>query len=1185
MHTYLTRYRAPRRAGGAKTRRWAWTAIVAACISSASGFAADVPPLPRFVSGAHDIDCSTTPFGLYAPMSQDVEGINLIVSPSLNAIDEYRATVAPEVPPFVRTFRTNNPVVGGTLLKAVDIDLNGDGRDEVVAAYRIADGSLRLAVLRRSGTGAGSAAVLQDSWSLNQTFSQVDLVAGDLNGSSNGRQELGVMLRTMTGAVRVYVLEGDSNGGITHADNAYAAYWQYTGPVGASVGFAAGDLLLSGHEQLVVVSELNPGTSRRIAYSILEFNPTTSALPIEPSSINIGSRTITSNVGVSFGNNILKIEADAGDVVDTAAAELVLHVQYQESGNDFIAQRLLHFPTVRDDNNRILDFSLFDRTPENPNNDDSYDSSQIIQGGNPNGPASFEATIGRVAPLKNAIILARGNPLDGDGTFTVAAYEPIVDKNAAFTFQTTGRTVNFRNTSTGGATQYAWNFGDATGVVYGVDAVHQYAREDSFTVVLTASYPGGQTRTYSFVVPVNAGANSGGSTPRYSYSLGAPAYSAKAIPANTTLPYTGQFSFVNVSAGDTNRDGTYEVVTAVRWGTSNLLRSRWQLTDPANPSSFSGTHAAEVNSAFSSMTAMAFVAADFDGDSLYGSLSDLCLQVFEPQVRQVVWLPPYFKVEQASATKLASWGQSTTGTTSSETVSGSYTSNDVSGYVGIEVGTPDNLPYTVETSIKFTTGKNWQKSKGEIHGEETSLSVDQGFYQEDGEALLISEESAYNCYAYDVRRATGGLTPNSAMRMCEPIDDSRIVSGGDALGWDTYLPAASMQILGRKPLQWFPLQRDWASLSLFRPVTTNTAFSAGNGVDKLTDGRFSSAALAGAPRNQPYVDIDLGRIRDISNIRVFPASGKAIDLRNFNVYTSRTPMPVEGLPGGTGVHTFKPETEDAVSYDRWNIWTRDPYDPSTMLRARYIRLQHPGPQAAVLNVAEIQVFGDLHLDPPSYPQAICDPVANDGFFKALVWNANATRFQEIEMRGNVLWNGSGGWPAPGPGDVFQGCGTVGSVPQRDIWSNIGVGGTASYSWNLSSESGSVTGSTTGIDTSTRFGAEFDFKAGSIVSVIGGVAYEYNSGITKETSNSMYWGSGLDIGGEIGGFTNTALNQPCRYRPRPYAYSLPDRSDTGYLHTAYVVDYIVQEGATGMWKRSGVPGQCFGDRIFADSYEW
>ncbi len=1158
--------------------------MLAVGVGSLGAHAAEMPTLPRFVAGPLDIDCSATPFGLSVPLAQDIEALNLVESTSSNFIDEYRATTGNETPPLVRTFRAARPTAlnGASLQRAVEVDLEGDGRDEVVAAYRMGDGSLRLAVFKRiGGTGTGTVQ-LADTWSFNQTFSQVELAAGDLNGSANGREEIGVMLRTMAGAVQVYVLQGDVNGNIAHSDGNAAGSWQKAGPVGASVGLTAGDVLLSGHDQLVVVSEINPGNNRDLHFDVLEYEPTTSALPVTGGAIDIGSALFVSDVGGTFGSGsdgIVRIEVDAGDVVDSATAELVLHIQHRQASFDYITQRLTHFTTTRDENNHITGIALYDRTPGTPGDDSHYDASRQAQGQNENGLASFEADLAQVGgSLKREIVLARSNP--STSSLTVEAFVPTVDAKAGFTFLTTGTTVNFTNTSTGGATAYSWNFGDNTGTLNGVDVTHQYTANGNYTVALTATYPGNVTRNYSTSVSVSAGTSTGGITPTYSYGLGNATYAASyAVPSHNDL------SFVNVAGGDMNRDGTYEVLTMARNTSGKVLRSRWQLADPVNPASFAGTHAEESNGAFSAMTAMELVGSDFDGDSIHGTIGSECLMVFEPQVRQIVWMPPYFGIEQANATKLATWGQSTTGSTSTERQSGSYTSNDVSGYIGIEVGTPDNLPYTVEASLAFTAGRNWQKASGELHGEESSLTVDEGYYQEQGEALLITEENAFNCYSYNVRRfSTNNAYPESGLRMCDPVPDSRIVSGGDALGWDTYLPAASVQLQGHKPAQWIPLNRDWSSIALFKSATANVAFASGSGVDKLTDGRFDTAALAGAPRVQPYVEIDLGQVREISNIRVFPAAGDAIDLQGFRIYASRSPMSTTSVPSGAGITQFGHETEDQVSYDRWNIWTRDPLAPSNMLRTRFIRVQHPGGTAVNLRISEIQVFGDVHIDPPFYPQSVCDPVADDGQFKALVWNAAAGRFAEIQMRGDLLWSGAGTWRTPQAGDTYPACSNHGLLPTRDIWSTIGVGGTASHTWNLSSESGTMTGAYTSIDNSYRVGAQFDFKAGFIAKVIAGVAYEYTKGINKETQNSTYWGTGLEIGGEIGGFANTALNQPCRYRPRPFAYALPDRSDTGYLHEAYAVDYVVQEGSTGLWTRANVPGQCFGDRIFADGFE-
>ena len=1153
-------------------------ALLAAALVGMTGVAqaAAPAPLPRFLAAPQGIACESTPFGQHAPLAQDIEGMSLLASTGLNVIDEYRPSMGAELPPFVRVYRGNllqGGLSGAQFQRAASIDFNGDGRDEVVAAYRMPDGSLKLGVYHR---GTPADADLFDTWSFNQPFSQVELAAGDLDGSADGHQELGVLLRTASGGVRVFVLDGDGNGGIAEMDGSHAGHWQRSGPYNA-VALAVGDLLLDGHDQLAVVSDSGFGQSRTLNYELLEYQPGTDQLPIDPADSAIGSIAFNSPL-VTFEpgpgvDSVLKIDADTGDVVDGAAAELVVHVQFKQSDYDYIGQRLVHFTTTRNENNGITGIDLFRRSPTQ-----AFDASRLVQGQNENGLASFEATIANVdARAPAEIVLARSIP---GGLFTVSATRVAVDRMAGFSFVSNNQTANFSNTSTGDPVSYSWNFDDGTGPIHAANPTHTFGTNGTYDVTLVATYADDSTHSYSHPVVISTTADQGGIESTWSYHFEPTAYEA-----SYPVVDTNDVSFVNVASGDVDRDGTVEVLTAMRNTTGIVVRSRWWLEDVNDPASFAGSHLSESNTAFNGMTAMDLLASDFDGDSLHGTLGDECVQVTEPQVRQVVWLPPYFGVLQSAAEKLSSWGQSTSGTSSSETRSGSYTSHDVSGYVGIEVGTPDNLPYTIEASVSFTAGRNWQTAHGQVHGEDSTLTVDQGSEQTQGEALLIYEENSFDCYSYDVFRAADGLDPDSRMRMCAQIDGSRYLTAGDAVQWDTTIPAAAISnpAIGHKPAQWFPLHRDWSSLALFRPVSSNTAFVTDGEAIRATDGVFGTEAQSGGASMQPYIEIDLGRVRDVSNIRVFPATGQAAYLTGFRLYASRTPMGGSGLPSGAGVTVFTQETEDNASYDRWNIWTRDPAQPTDLLHARYIRLQHPG--SATLRIAEVQVFGDLHLDPPAYPQAVCDQVADDDVFSALVWNTQAAKFAAIDVRGNLLWSGAGDWPTPGGDDDYPDCTNNANVTVQAIWPTTVIGASATSTWNLSQSQGSLNGTTKSFDNATRVGAAFDFKAGFIAKVITGAAYEFTKGITKEVQNSSYWSEGLDMGGAIGGFDSSLPDviNTCRYNPRPYAYHQPDRSDTGYRHDVYTVDYVVREGPA-LWKREAVPSICYGDRIFASGFE-
>jgi hypothetical protein len=86
--------------------------------------------------------------------------------------------------------------------------------------------------------------------------------------------------------------------------------------------------------------------------------------------------------------------------------------------------------------------------------------------------------------------------------------------------------------------------------------------------------------------------------------------------------------------------------------------------------------------------------------------------------------------------------------------------------------------------------------------------------------------------------------------------------------------------------------------------------------------------------------------------------------------------------------------------------------------------------------------------------------------------------------------------------------------------------------------------------------------------------------------TSFWGTGLEIGGEISGFAPaySGLVNSCRYNPRPYAYRLVDLSNTGYRHDIYAVDYTVHQGP-GLWQRGSVPVLCLhDDPIFGNGFD-
>ena len=1166
------------------SRASARSLVAMVLLCSANGASAAGRPLPDFVTHAPTgIGCDTTPFGRSVTFGVDAEFMEMMAtSGSLNAFDEY--VLSPDTPPLERVYRAGlypGALAGTTFLKAISVDLDGDGRQEIVTANRVvATGALRLGVFERNGTPSAD---LIDTWESPQTFSTVDLAAGDFDGTNDRKHELAVLLRTTSPfGMRVFVLTGGAGGGIAQADGIAAGTWNRTISGVQNASIAVGDMLLDGRSQIVVVNDSGSNATLALNYNLLEYLPSTPALPVEAGDDAIGSKAFQSIVGFTYLaddistsppiNSFLQLDADAGDVVDSAADELVVHALFEDGAgdpNNYIGQRLHHFiPTRTGDVITSIAFASRGAGME-------YDWSHIVQGQNANGIPTLEATIAdvdRVSPAE--IVLVRSDP---NSRLDVEAYKAKVDVASYFGFEyTDALTVHFISQSTGAIVNYHWDFGDGTTLDTDPNPTHHFPADSPYTVTLTVHGSYGEIDTYSYAI------DAGGGTPPD--PTGAPGYKYRTIlePA-----YSGTYSvsglsdlaFVNVAAADMDKDGIAEIMTSTRDTTNRWVRSIWHLEDTGDPTSFTGQHFIE-NGDFSGITAADLVASDFDGDSVEATIAtDGCRQVIEPKVRQVAWLPPFFRALQTDADKASSFGRSITGGTSNEQNWGSYTSHDISAYVGFEVGI-DGIGGKV--SAKATAGYNYQVANGEVHSTENEQTLSQGWEQTAGEALVVYDENTFNCYSYDLADA-GGPLPDSAARMCELVGHNG-VSGDDAENWDTQIASAG-GAGGGPPAQWFPLNRDWANVALFLPVTSNVTLSPDTPASAVTDGLFSNsrASNGGATVNDPYVQIDLGHVRDVTNIRVSPPPGAAIDLQGYRIYVSATPFAGDGVPSGAGVHEFEPGTGDDMAFDRWNIWTRDSITFAP-LQARYVRLQHPG--TATLNVAEIQVFGDVHLEPPTYPTAVCDPIGSDGLFNAKVWDAVNHQFRSIEVHGDLLWTGTDFNPVfPGGCSNWDQTG----IPHTAIWDDILIGGSATATWALSSESTNLIGSSTSFDSSYRVGAELDVEAGFIASVQAGASYEFSSGVTEENTTSTYWGTGLEIAGELGGFNDSSLTTLCRYNTRPYAYRLVDRSNTGYAHDVYVVDYVVTEGessALTAWTRANVPYQCFGivDEIFASGFD-
>jgi hypothetical protein len=667
-------------------------------------------------------------------------------------------------------------------------------------------------------------------------------------------------------------------------------------------------------------------------------------------------------------------------------------------------------------------------------------------------------------------------------------------------------------------------------------------------------------------------------------------------PANpaiaATAPALGiQAGRIEVAIGDANSDAVgdvYLAFIALAGGGNNTPVTkvrRFSLDAPANENaippaaSFALRASYDFPSNFPVTSLIDLRVGDVDQDSVVARISAQCRRVREPLVRTVVKIPPYWeRLQDAAPEAAAAIGRTiTSGGTVSQRYN-TFTSHDVSGYFGAQFGS-ETIGFKVVA--KATAGGNWQTTRGVETAFEQSTEFAESQSQSQGEGLVVVEENLFDCYSFNVERG-GQQVPASTVRACEIVRvgengvNPRLITGTDLVTWDT--STASDPIDGTQPAQWKPLHPDWANIALFRPVTSLVGISAGT-PENLTDGRFNTAVRASTATITGALNIDLGEVRDITNIRLWHEGNGQPRVQRLTVHASENPFTGFLPPSGVPTFAFDPRTDNGV--DRWNIWTRNPATDAP-LRARYIRIQVP-PNTS-LAVSEVQVFGEVHREPVDYPDAVCDPIGGDGTFLAVVADKVSVpnQWRAIEVRGDLLWSGV-------PGQIEPRCGSPAFYPgfrSAAIWDQVGFAGTAVNAWSMTDASSNLIGSNTSIEHSARFGAEIEAELGLVVGAVAGIAYEFATGVTQESGTTMYWGQSLQYAGAMRGFNNpTAAN--CDYRPQPYSYTVTDRSSSGYTHRYTVVDYVVR--GLGWSRIGGSPpaANCFparGDAVFSNSFE-
>ena len=682
------------------------------------------------------------------------------------------------------------------------------------------------------------------------------------------------------------------------------------------------------------------------------------------------------------------------------------------------------------------------------------------------------------------------------------------------------------------------------------------------------------------------------------------------LPGTSTIiepMFASQIALLDVAIADADTDGIGDIVVAVKdqktaIDTTPILKLRtygMARPDPnpnfdIDPTTFAAKMHVDYPAASSNNTFLHVDRIDFDGDSVLADIGSNCQLITESLLRSVVHLPPYWTLLQAgNGSFLATIGQTSDTIEATESTYGTFTSHDISGYIGGSVG-GDILGIGAKVGAKLTAGYNYQSGHGEVIGSEISTALGHSQNATGGEALVALETDNFNCYTYDVHSL--GVAGGS-IRSCEAIQASNLDYNLDMVYWDKAYAATGPGTA--PPAHWVPLAPDWASVALFRaPAANFFVYNPDLQINNATDGLFATSTRS-PPMVQPYIEIDLGNIKPLTNVRVFPAAGER--LGGLSLYVSATPFSGAAPPSGPGVTIYNPDPQTGNGYDHWNVWLRDSVTQLPRA-ARYLRLQAAGLEEKTLSISEIQAFTDVHVEPPGYPQSVCD-ADRDGLFTALMFDSAQGGYRKVDVRGQLLWSGfgvdSGGvyvqsqadLDACGPDFSESAPGANDGVQHFPIWSSQvqGPPATGVNKWDMRSTTANSVGANTSITHSTRIGAQMDAEGGLVVQLNAGGSYDFTSGITEENSTTMYWKDTLQYAGEVPGFKDVAGvdNNQCRYLAQPFAYVASERSNGGFQQQYTVVDYVVRDLLVGVVRGATNWSRCYAvpvDRFFASGFE-
>ncbi len=313
----------------------------------------------RIQQGGTPIACNGTPFGRRIPIGIDQEVLLTVKSSETGVGQNFQFSGD------LQLERSADPLDGvltNAPLTTAPVDLNGDGLDELVVVSETSADSIGVRVLRRDPQNPnGNAQIGGYEWTLNSPISfeilDVAVTAADLDGSTDGKEEvaIGILYRTAgeTARIQVIALSGDANGNIQQAsETALATFTQPYDNGGevseASLQIAAGDVLLEGRDQIVMYYDGGLTVLRGEG----------SAVGSGPSMTFNDRQFLDSDV--PNGECQSTPELVVGNFGGSAASEVVIYkaASQGDCGTSSIRADLFYFPTTRDEDNEIVDFTI-----------------------------------------------------------------------------------------------------------------------------------------------------------------------------------------------------------------------------------------------------------------------------------------------------------------------------------------------------------------------------------------------------------------------------------------------------------------------------------------------------------------------------------------------------------------------------------------------------------------------------------------------------------------------------------------------------------------------------------------------------------------------------------------------------------------------------------------------------------